>query len=64
MIVIPSKQVDLATRVNELEEQISILGVQKREIEERVKKLQSQRKIRGEHAEFILTGELKPSSED
>ena len=64
MLPIPPKQIDLATRVNELEEQISILGTQKRAIEERVKELQRKRKIQGEHADFILSGELKSPSGD
>jgi hypothetical protein len=58
------KRVDLATRVDLLEEQISILGTQKRAIEERVKELQRRRKIRDGHAAFILSGELKSPSGD
>ena len=61
--MIPLKQPELATLVNELEEQISILGTQKRAIEERVKELQQQRKIGSHHAEYILSGELKPPDE-
>jgi hypothetical protein len=63
-MLIRPKRVDLAIRVDQLEEQISILGTQKRAIEERVKELQRQRKLQGEHAEFILTGELKSPSGD
>jgi hypothetical protein len=58
MLPIQPKQIDLATRVDELEQRISILGTQKRAIEERVKELRRQRKIPSEHADFILSGEL------
>ncbi len=58
MLPIQPKQIDLATRVDEPEQRISILGTQKRVIEERVKELQRQRKIQGEHAEFILSGKM------
>jgi chaperonin cofactor prefoldin len=64
MIIVPQKQKELATRVDELEQEISILGANKRAIEERVKELQRQRKIQSEHADFILSGELKATSED
>jgi hypothetical protein len=60
---IQPKPIDLATRVDQLEEQISILGGQKRAIEERVKELQRQRKIQNEHADFILSGELPAAFE-
>jgi chaperonin cofactor prefoldin len=60
---IQPKPIDLATRVDQLEEQICILGGQKRAIEERVKELQRQRKIQSEHADFILSGELPAAFE-
>jgi chaperonin cofactor prefoldin len=63
MYIMPPKQIDLATRVDELEQQISILGTQKQAIEERVKELQRQRKIPSEHADFILSGELPKAFE-
>ena len=62
MLIRPNP-IDLATRVDQLEEKISILGTQKRAIEERVKELQRQRKIPREHADFILSGELPAAFE-
>jgi chaperonin cofactor prefoldin len=64
VIINPQKEKELATRVDELEQEISILGANKRAIEERVKELQRQRKIGSEHADFILSGELKAPSEE
>ena len=62
-MLIGPKPIDLAIRVDQLEEQISILGTQKRAIEERVKELQQQRKIQSEHADFILSVELPEAFE-
>jgi hypothetical protein len=43
VIPIPTKPIDLATRVDELEEQISILHREKRDLQDQVKQIRQRR---------------------
>jgi prefoldin subunit 5 len=43
MLTIPPKPIDLATRVDELEEQISILQREKRDLQDQVKQIRQRR---------------------